>query len=80
MNKYAYKMGYVPYASELKEPSSNSSGGAPEGVISKDMALALSAQCAYVRTVADAAVRSIDDMVTVCAAVYRNAIEAFEED
>ncbi len=73
-------MGYVPYASELKEPISSSFGGAHEDITPKDMALALSAQCEYVRTVADAAVRSIDDMVTVCAAVYRNVIDAFEED
>ncbi len=79
MNKYAYKMGYVPLASELKEPSPFGQDG-PQAAAAADAAMAVSAQCEYVRTVANAAMRSIDDMVTVCAAVYREAIDAFNED
>lgn len=72
-------MGYVPLAADLKKTSVVAQ---PESENDRDgdVSAALFAQCEYVRNVADTALRSIDDMVSICAAVYRETVDCFGEE
>ncbi len=77
MNKYAYKMEYVPMASDIDKLISEENKTLSNEVFDKEISKMLKEQCDYVKSVAQAAINSIDAMTAVCGMVFKETINGF---